>query len=514
VTDDASLVTPDGLLLPSDATGALDVRFDGRRIWSIDAGRLGIGPDGRRFVAWPNPIRPYLNGATHVVVVDHTSNEVKIDVEATFGTSTERIAVVDEAGQQVAVTKWGRLNRPFDTLDRAALDHYLDQVEEVLAVLRDECGVDAFIAWGSLLGALRGGRLIGHDVDVDVAYASRHQSPADLARESFRVEAALRRHGWLVRRENFGFLALFLEQEDGWLRNLDVFTAWITDGWLYMVHDIRARLPMSALVPLGEIELEGRMLPAPADPAALMSAAYGPGWRTPDPSFTYTRRRPVFRRMIGWMGALRAERDYWEEFYLKPEPPLPTEPSRFASWVSERDDSGLPLADIGHGNGRDAVWFAGSGRAVTGIDCTWGSLRRAGQHAAAHGVELDQWLYNLSERRHALVVGARLAHAGPHVVYARMFVDAVRPFVRHNLWRVACMGTRGGGRLYLEFRADPDAADDYVYGDHKRYPVRPDVVARELVAAGATIVEQAAGCGFAPLGGEDPYMCRMVVEWR
>jgi hypothetical protein len=245
-----------------------------------------------------------------------------------------------------------------------------------------------------------------------------------------------------------------------------------------------------------------------------MVAAYGPNWQTPDPSFTFARRRPVFRRIAGWLGALRAERDYWEWFYDRPEPPLPEEPSRFAFWVSERDDSGLPLADIGHGNGRDAVWFAAQGRTVTGLDCTWGSLRRAGMCAAARGVEIDQWLYNLAEMRHALVAGARLAHIGPHVVYARMLIDAVRPFVRHNFWRLSSMATRGGGRLYLEYRADPDSADDYVYGDHNRYPVRPDVVTAELVGVGATIVEQVEGRGFAPLGGEDPYMCRMVVEWR
>ncbi len=507
-------VTPQGLSLPADAIGVLDVQFDGRRIWSIDTEDFDAGPDGRRFVEWPAPLLPYLDGMARVVVVDHASDDVKIDVEASFGTSTDRIAVVDERGREVALTKWGRFNRPFDTLDPAVREQYMDQVEEVLAVLRDECGLDAFVAWGSLLGAIRTGRLIGHDVDADLAYASRHESPADVALESFRIEAALRRHGWRVRRENFGFLAVFFQQADGSIRNLDVFTAWLTDGWLYVMHAIRAKLPRSVLVPLGEIELEGRMLPAPADPAALMAAAYGPDWRTPDPSFSFNIPRSTARRINGWLGGIRVERDYWEGFYGGPKPPLSLEPSRFAAWVAERDDSGLPLVDVGHGNGRDAVWFASAGRDVVGVDFSRGALRRTQKHASGKGVSLQQWLYNLNELRHAMVVGARLAQAGPYVVYARMFVDAVRPLVRDHLWRIASMATRGGGRLYLEFRADPDDVDDFVYGRHLRYPIKPDAVRSELVAAGATIVEQVEGRGLAPLGREDPYMCRIVAEWR
>lgn len=514
MSGDATHVTPKGLSLPADAVGVLDVQFDGRRIWSIDTEDFDVGRDGRRFVAWPAPLLPYLDGSARVVVVDHASDEVKIDVDASFGTSTGRIAVVDESGREVALTKWGRFNRPFDTLDPAVREQYMDQVEEVLAVLRDECGLDAFVAWGSLLGAVRNGRLIGHDVDADLAYASRNESPADLARESFRIEAALRRHGWRVRRENFGFLAVFFAQADGSTRNLDVFTAWVTEGWLYVMHAVRAKLPRSVLVPLGEIELEGRMLPAPADPAALMAAAYGPDWRVPDPSFKFQIPRPTARRINGWLGGIRIERDYWEAFYGDPTPPLPQEPSRFASWVCERDSSGLPLVDIGHGNGRDAVWFASSGREVVGVDFAWSALRHTQKRATAEGVELEQWLYNLNELRHAMVVGARLAQAGPHVVYARMFVDAVRPLGRDHLWRVASMATRGGGRLYLEFRADPDAVDDFVYGGHVRYPTKPDAVISELVAAGATIVEQVEGRGLAPLGREDPYICRLVAEWR
>jgi SAM-dependent methyltransferase len=518
VVMDEAVISDEGLLLPVDAIGVLDVQFDGRRIWSIDSERFDPIEGGWRFVAWPEPLLRYLDGRTRLVVLDHTTQDVKVDIEASFGTSVERIAVVDRAGREVALTKWGRFGQPFDTLDRSVLDHYMDQVEEVLAVLRDECGLPGYVAWGSLLGALRGGRLIGHDVDVDLAYVSQHDSPADITRESFQVEAALRRHGWQVRRENMGFLALFLDQADGSKRNLDVFTSFVTDGWLYVVHDVRTRLPMSALLPLGEVELEGRTLPAPADPEALMTAAYGPGWRTPDPSFKYEIKRPLFRRINGWLGGIRMERDYWEKFYPRPNPSLPTNTSRFARWVAHRDTSGLPLVEIGHGNGRDLVWFAREGRDVLGVEFAWSAMSRTRRLAKASGVEVEQWIYNLNECRHAIALGGLLAHSGPYSVYARMFIEGVRPQARHNLWRVASMASRQGGRLYLEFRAgsgdvEPMAKEDYTYRGHARYLLTSDEVATELASRGATIVEQVEGFGLAPFENEDPYMCRMVVEW-
>jgi hypothetical protein len=169
VVADAAVVSDEGLFLPVDAVGVLDVQFDGRRIWSIDTERFDPTEGGRRFVPWPEPLLRYLDGKTRLVVLDHTTQNVKVDIETTFGTSDERIAVVDRAGREVALTKWGRFGQPFDTLDRSVLDHYMDQVEEVLAVLRDECGLPAYVAWGSLLGALRGGRLLGHEVVVDLA---------------------------------------------------------------------------------------------------------------------------------------------------------------------------------------------------------------------------------------------------------------------------------------------------------------------------------------------------------
>lgn len=503
------LVDDSGLRLPAHHEGVLDVRFDGRRVWSIQPDRYRVR-DGVRHVEWPDVLRRVLDGEAEVSVVETATGAPVLEEHVSFGSGQGRVEVTDSGGRPLAVTKHGRLNHPFDSVDREALEGYLDQVEEVLEVLRDECGLPAFVSWGTLLGAVRHGGLIAHDVDADLGYLSRYEHPADVARESFRVEAALRRRGWMVRRENSGFLALFFPQADGTRRNLDVFACWTLEGWLYQVHDIRAQLPRSVVVPLGEVELEGRPMPAPAQPEAMLEAAYGPGWATPDPSFTFETPRAARRRLNGWFGGLRRERDQWSPLYQPSSArTIPDEPSAFARWVAERDPADRPLVDLGCGNGRDLVWFLSEGRAAEGVDFLTPAVRQARRRATGLGIDADVHELSLYDLRHALTLGARLAASGPHTLYARMLVETLRAEGREYLWRLASMALRDGeSRMYLEFRIDPA---DAKRSRRLRTVVPPDRVVAELEAHGMRVLDHLEGRGLAPLDGDDPLVCRLVV---
>ena len=56
-------------------------------------------------------------------------------------------------------------------------------MERILDALH-EIGIEAFPAYGTLLGAVREGRLLGHDSDADLGYVSRRTVPVDVIRES------------------------------------------------------------------------------------------------------------------------------------------------------------------------------------------------------------------------------------------------------------------------------------------------------------------------------------------
>ena len=76
------------------------------------------------------------------------------------------------------------LHSPLESLE------LMDALTTVIDAL-GRCGVAAFPAYGTLLGAVRAGKVIGHDNDADVGYISGHTHPVDVIRESFRLQREL-----------------------------------------------------------------------------------------------------------------------------------------------------------------------------------------------------------------------------------------------------------------------------------------------------------------------------------
>jgi hypothetical protein len=59
----------------------------------------------------------------------------------------------------------------------AHLDALVAKAKSVELAFRIEFGLALFLVWGTLLGAVRGGDLIRHDFDVDMAYVGRAIRP-------------------------------------------------------------------------------------------------------------------------------------------------------------------------------------------------------------------------------------------------------------------------------------------------------------------------------------------------
>lgn len=510
-------VDANGVRVPADAV--VDVFFDDRRIWSINPSSRAEGDGELRVVRWPEALRPYLDGITWVTIRDHVTHEVLLDAEFAFGSKQERVRVVEPSGRPLAIDKWGDLVQPFDSADDGAIRATLEQTAEVLDALREECGVPAFVTYGTLLGAVRGGKLIGHDNDIDVAYLSAHDHPADIVRESFQIQHKLSRRGWKVQRISGGFVQVGFGGPNAVVSHIDVFASFHALDRFYQVFAVEAALPRSAILPLGEVTLHGKRLPAPADPEALLEATYGPSWRVPDPSFEFdapelTRRRIGGRG--GWLGGYHARRKYWKDFYSSERSAaVPDQPSPFARWVGEREAAPTSLVDIGSGTGRDALWFARSGHRVLGLDYVPAALDRARAKAEAEGLTASFEYFDLYDLRQVLATGARLAHDGhPHVLYGRFLLQALEDAGRYNLWRLAGTALRSGGRLYLEFRTGEDADRPHVFGEHFRRFLSGNDVVDEIEASGGQVEHREEGHGLAVYRDEDPHVCRLVTTWQ
>ena len=154
--------------------------------------------------------------------------------------------------------------------------------------------------------------------------------------ELYDVARALRRHDLTVQHKSGSFITVVFKSPDGGTASIDIYTCFHVGDLLYETATVRAPVPRSAIVPLTELEFEGRMLPAPAHPDRMLAVSYGRGWRVPDPSFKHTPGPEVTERFDGWFGSLMRNRRDWERYLADQAGDEDHGPSDFAAWVADR----------------------------------------------------------------------------------------------------------------------------------------------------------------------------------
>jgi len=341
------------------ADEGLGVEIGGRRVWSPTPGRDGrrVGDDDW-LVPWPGPLRPYLNGRAEVTVRTLLTGRVLFEDSVLLGDRDGIVSVVDSRGRPLTVDKGNRVSAMFGDADEDVKADLVEAVVRALDIMESN-GHQAFLAFGCLLGAVREGKLIGHDNDADIAYLARATHPVDIILESMAIERQFVHAGWETRRMSGADFKLRAQLTGGRTIGIDVFTAFYLSGTLkdtlHVMPNVVAELPRAGLLPQSTVQLEGRSIPAPANPTALLEATYGPDWRVPNPAFKYETPRPIRRRIGGLMRGERKHIRYWQDFYATKAALVPTEPSDFARWLSEREPASSFVIDVGSGTGRDSV---------------------------------------------------------------------------------------------------------------------------------------------------------------
>jgi hypothetical protein len=509
-------VDDEGITALSREEVVLDVLVDERRIFSFWLHRDGEQRGRAWHVGWPRTLQEFLVGTGRVALVVHESGERVFDDTVRLGGGDAPLAIVHpRTGQPLSLDKGWRRVVTFDTRTEQNLEPLMDAVQVVLDALR-EAGIEAFLAYGTLLGAVREGRLLGHDSDADLGYVSELSHPVDVIRESFRVQRALIDLGYRITRYSALAFKVDVEEGDGVVRGLDVFGGFLMDGHLHLMGEVREPFERSWIFPLGTTTLEGRTFPAPADPDRLLSAMYGAQWRTPDPAFHFSTPPTTYRRLNGWFRGLRVGRARWDRIYSRVLKGVP-DPSPFVQWVAEREPEAASFVDIGCGRGSDVLEMASRGVPSLGLDFQPRSFARAEARAAEQGLTDARFqVLNLLEMRQLLVIGAQLARLpGPRVVVARHLVDTLKRPARTRLWRLARMATVGpqgspSGRFHLEFLAK--AGDDGYAGRHRVRRRRAAMIVKEIEAAGGTVVHREdVEVSQSP---DASRLCRLVVEWR
>jgi hypothetical protein len=503
-------VDADGVRARSREEAVLDVSFDGRRIWSFwlhrDGRRVGLD----HLVPWPDALDDFLDGVVEVTVQEHGQEEELFREEIRLGYSEERIRVVNGRGRPIALDKYFRRVETFEGRTATAVEPLLDSISEVIAVVA-EAGIEAFLTYGTLLGAVRDGKLIGHDSDADLGYVSRHTDPADVVLESFRLQRTLQHRGYQVVRYSGAAIKVDVIESDGAVRGLDVFGGFLRDGHLHLLGEIRTPFEREWLFPLTTATLEGREFPVPADPDRLLVATYGESWRVPDPAFHFETPASTSRRLNGWFRGTRTGRPTWDRLYMAGAFGRRPEPTDLVRTIVEREPDMGSFIDIGCGRGRDATFVAEqTGVPTLALEQSRFYFRRQARDWAP-GTGPHFTTFNLLENRHVAVAVARGALLpGPRVIVARHVADATSAVGRAALWRTARgMLGDGDGKLYLLFLSE-DGDDDYAEVNQVAAVPRP-TIGDELRATGARIVmnrEHPVGPG-----PRASVVCRMVAEW-
>ena len=500
-------VRTDGIWLADPPSEPVMVHFDGRYLWSFTPSRDGRARDGGTFVPWPGNLVRFLDGVVQIRLQAVDGDQVWFDAEHRFGTSTERVSVVDKNGVPLSVDKVGHLGRAFLETPEEIKQELLRATVEVLTVLREQCGADAYLCYGALLGAMRNGKMIGHDSDVDVCYYSHRTTPVDIIRESYRIERVVRAQGWTVTRMSGADIKVVRVLSNGAKCHIDIFGAFTVAGTFYQLGNRSGDFDAAAhLLPLGTVTLEGVEFPAPKDPEAMLAFVYGPHWRVPDPSFVHRDNPHGVARLNGWLRGYRDDLPLWNDVYDQRAGDVPRGGSEFAAWVLDQLGSGDRVADLGAGTGRDSKFFAGAGHPVRAIDFSRRSFARTRR---MKGVRSDQTMFN--ELRRALLLGARLAR-NPHHLYARQLLGCLDEAGRANLFRVGSMALRGGHAMFLEFSATADDAPAPEPA-HLVQRLDPRQVAAEVEASGGRIDHVDTAAGVDMFDNPDPAVCRMRITW-
>ncbi|MFW6867535.1 hypothetical protein ACOACQ_09120 [Nocardioides sp. CPCC 206347] len=499
--DDAGLV-----LAARGEDRVVDVLFDDRRIWSFWLVRDTVQlPNGLRQAAWPDRMRRFLKGRSRITVREHVSDEVLFDDERAFGDSEARIAFVNAAGLEISLDKSGRFSPTFSVRSPEQLLPLLDAIEQVTEMLKD-IGINAFPAYGTLLGAVREGTFLGHDSDADLGYVSSYSTPVDVIRESFALQRAVVERGFATHRYSGGAFRIDVRESDGSVRGLDLFGGFLDHGTLYLLGEVGTPFEEEWLYPFGTCSLMGREFSCPARPEKLLEAMYGPSWKVPDPAYKFETPQPVVDRFNSWFRGTSALRRPWQrELNAKGGRPPGATPSDLAERVAADVAPGTRVLDVGAGEAGDALWLARQGFPTTAYDFVPQGARGAMKVARTEGLPLEVRTLNLTEWRSSLAEVARISRvAEPRVILARHIFDATNSVGREALARFAAGALRGGGRLY---------ADVWTGGGEPDFGIRPFALDRLVAlveAQGGTVVsttEYDAGAGRPRAIG------RLVAEW-
>jgi SAM-dependent methyltransferase len=198
---------------------------------------------------------------------------------------------------------------------------------------------------------------------------------------------------------------------------------------------------------------------------------------------------------------------YWDDFYAASAADRLPLPSQFAVFVAGELDGAHRIVEFGCGTGRDAIFFAGRGHEVIGIDASPQAVKAS--EARARNARVDAtFLTARVDDKH--LVAQLPPSERPLVVYARFFVHAITDAEEQTFLDLAAELTKAGDRLAVEYRTTRDSSGAKVTPGHYRRFVTPARFQARALGRGFDVAYAVEGFGFAKHQLDDAYVARAV----
>ena len=199
---------------------------------------------------------------------------------------------------------------------------------------------------------------------------------------------------------------------------------------------------------------------------------------------------------------------YWNQYYKNRV--CSQEPSPFAEYVATLVEPGKRMVELGCGNGRDAVFFAGRELQVTALDMSREAIAQLRSRNIANAEFLCGDFVNSNVHQ----------PDSYDYAYSRFTIHSINRNQEQVLLNNLFRGLRPNGKLFIEVRGVNDPLfgkgrqverNAYFYDNHYRRFIVLDELVESLEQRGFRVEYAQERTGFAPYGNDDPPVIRIVA---